>query len=771
MQKALSVVVGIGAAIAPSFGAAVSRSTSDIGKLGSAIDALNAKKRRLEIAEKKGFGGVAGSAYRRAEIATIDRHISALRTRKHTIETLRARIASGHGMVKGALGTVGVVTGAATLALGKPIKDAAAMETAMLGVAKQLDGARDSSGNFTPKLERMKSQILEMARVTPMAATALAEMTAAGLRMGVAEDQVLSFTATSAKMAVAFELPAGELADQMGKIANVYKIPMSKIEELGDTINYLDDNTIAKGGEIINVLQRIGGTAAMLNMPVKNAAALGSTFLSLGSKADVAATASNALMSILATAKTGGKKITGSLALLGFEDMDKFQKDMTRDATGTIMRVLEAISKLPEEKRMEITSQLFGREYADDIAKVAGNTGELRKQIELANSEAAKGSMQREFDAQRASAGAQFEEFKNRLFELSVAVGDALLPAAKVAMGAIGAIATGLTTVAKWAREGLSGVTAFAAGAGGFLVVGQAAIGIFGAMKFAWNAFKLSFFASPIGLALGALAGAAALVYYRWDDIKAGLGTIWEDIVETVGGGISRMIEDQDSYYNRAIGGLSWLADEAGYAAQDLADGFASVPGKVSEFLGAAARTVREIFGAAVDWVIDKGTAVRDALLAPIQSAVEAVRAIIDGLLGKISDVLGVVGNVRDVVGNVAGKALGAAREHAARVVDGVGHVASGVGDMAASAWRWVTGDDDAPAAAPAAAAPNIAAVPNVQMRGAVTNTDNSQRNITVNVEQRSGESADALVRRVVDTLKQQQAREQRSRLFDAAGA
>ena len=668
----------------------------------------------------------------------------------------------------GALGTLGMVAGAATAVVAKPLQDAAAMETAMLGVAKQMDGARDSSGKLTPKFEAMKTKIMEMARVTPMATTDLAEMTAAGLRMGVAEDAVLGFVATTAKMGVAFDLPAGELADQMGKIANVYKLPISAIEELGDTINYLDDNAISKGGDIINVLQRIGGTASMLKMSAKDASALGSTFLSLGSRADVAATASNALMSILSTAKSGGKKVTGTLALLGFEDMDQFQKDMTRDATGTILRVLDAINTLPEEKRLEVATNLFGREYADDIAKLAGNTGEYRRQLKLANSEAARGSMQREFEAQRGSAAAQWTETKNRLFELSVAIGDALLPAARVVMGAIGAIATGLTAVAKFARESAGGFVAFAAGAGGFLVVGQAAIGIFGALTWAWNAFKLSFFASPIGLAVAAVVGMLALVYYKWDEISAGLSTIWDDVVEHVGGGIASMIEDQDSYYNRAVGGIKWLYQEAVDGATAWIEWLANIPARVAAFFSEAGDSVREIFGALTEWVIAKAGAVGDALLAPIQSAVDAIRAVIDGIFGKISEVLGLAQDAREMVGATAGKAFGAVKHGAGRVWDAGKNAVASVGDTISGAWNKLWGSEEKSDAAPAAPAP---ALPQAAMRTSITQTDNSTQNISVRIEQRPGEIDDSLARRVLEMLKSQQAREIRGRMFDAAGA
>nr|WP_284069742.1 phage tail tape measure protein [Escherichia coli] len=42
-----------------------------------------------------------------------------------------------------------------------------------------------------------------------------------------------------------------------GKFAGLYKIPTQNIEQLGDAINYLDDNAKSKGSDIIDVLQRV----------------------------------------------------------------------------------------------------------------------------------------------------------------------------------------------------------------------------------------------------------------------------------------------------------------------------------------------------------------------------------------------------------------------------------------------------------------------------------------------------------------------------------
>jgi TP901 family phage tail tape measure protein len=81
-----------------------------------------------------------------------------------------------------------------------------------------------------------------------MATNDIAALVEGGARMGIqGKADLLEFARVAALASTAFDLPADQLAEDMGKIANVYKIPIKDIQKLGDTINYLDDNAQSKG--------------------------------------------------------------------------------------------------------------------------------------------------------------------------------------------------------------------------------------------------------------------------------------------------------------------------------------------------------------------------------------------------------------------------------------------------------------------------------------------------------------------------------------------
>ena len=322
--------------------------------------------------------------------------------------------------VRDQIAGAGATTTAAGVAMGAPVmaavKSYASMEDAMKGVAKQVNGLRDDNGNRTARFYEMQDAIKAASEQLPMenGAVDFAALVEGGARMNVANpneswaDQkrdLLAFAATAAKASTAFELPADELSESLGKIAQLYKVPTRNIEQLGDALNYLDDNAMSKGGDIIDVLQRMGGVADRLDY--RKAAALGSTFLSLGTAPEVAASAANAMVRELSIATMQSKSFFAGMDLLKLNPA-QIEKEMTQDAMGTIQRVLEKVNNLPKDKRLGAMTLIFGKEFGDDAAKLANNLPELQRQLKLTSGSDAAGSMQKESDINKDSLSAQW---------------------------------------------------------------------------------------------------------------------------------------------------------------------------------------------------------------------------------------------------------------------------------------------------------------------------------------------------------------------------
>ncbi|MCL9676981.1 phage tail tape measure protein [Acinetobacter sp. ACZLY 512] len=514
-NKKLNAVITIGGALVGSFRTVIGSTTKELGKIGTEINKVKQNQRQLGEAIRT-FGGMGKNVDGlRSKYSLLTGELKKLETQQLRLSNVeKQRIANNNRLseIKGQIGAT-IATG---LTLAAPVKTAIDFETAMLGVAKQLDGARDNAGNLTKDFFNMQKEILTVADNSPVARNEIAEMVSAGLRMGVAKDEVIGFTQEVIKMGTAFELPMGQLADDMGKIGNMYKIPITQIGKLADTINYLDDNSLSKGGDIIDFMQRVGGTASMVKITDKNTAALGSTLLSLGEKAETASTAVNAVFSKLGAANTGSKPFKAMVKEIGLSTVE-LEKGMQTNATDTIFKVMDAIRKLPKEASMErkwvppkmskngkkqlqpghwsetpattqidAVSTLFGMEHWDTFSKLLENRGELEKQIGMANSKNAQGSMDKEYQARMKTTQAQIDMFKNRIGHLGVEFGSVLLPVINDVLGSIGTFAT---KIAEWTQKNLA-LT-------GTIVKTVAALGV---LKIGLLATKFAIFAinSPI---------------------------------------------------------------------------------------------------------------------------------------------------------------------------------------------------------------------------------------------------------------------------------
>ena len=563
------------------------------GKARAALNAmgvtgsLSAAQARLKADIDNATGAMTKQRAELQRLAEHQKKLAAL-NEKHGKAMLHTGMAAGAGMAMKAAGTRGVEVGMG------PVRNYSQHEDAMLGIARQVPGARNEMGQLTEVYRQAEREVRELSGQIPLATTEIAAMMTAAARMEVPTGQLKEFTLLASQMATAFDAVPDQVTESMGKVAKNFKIPLTEIRGLADSINYLDDNAISKGADIIDFLNRTSGVVSTVAMSARDAAALGSTLLTLGERTETAGTAANAIVQKFAAATKGTKKFRSALDEIGLS-ADAIQMGMSRDATGTLDKVIAAIGKLPEDKRIGVMVELVGMEHSDTLAKLVDKPEELARQRALANGGEAQGSMGREAAARNATLSAQWKMMKNQAFNLGAVVGETLAPALlqlmtaakpmvegfarwvkanpalvggvmKLVIGGsalvavLGAVLLPLALIAGKAMLirflfarlslGLFGVRAAAAGAGPamgllsrvFALVRPAVMGAGRAILWLGRALL----ATPLGRVLSLLAFSATMVYNNWDGIKGGLVAIWDGITgrisEAISGGVGNWL-------------------------------------------------------------------------------------------------------------------------------------------------------------------------------------------------------------------------------------
>jgi len=305
-----------------------------------------------------------------------------------------------------------------------PIKLAIDFEKAGIEASKYLDMTKAEQ-------DTLNKNILSLSTKMPTSAVDLYGIATAGGQLGVAKKDILGFTEGVGKISLAFNIGAEETGDSVAKMMNVFKLSSKDAMLTADAINHITDKVegnTAKAGELLNVTQRTGGIASLLKISATNTAALGSAFLSTGQTAEVASTGINALLTRLGDPQGQNKDFQAGLERIGLSA--KGLKDaVDKDATGAIVMFMKQINKLPKENQLSALSLLFGAEYADNIALVAGNTKILEESLKAVSDKTKyAGSAEKEFQKQMKSTDAQLKILKNSIFELGINIGSELLP-------------------------------------------------------------------------------------------------------------------------------------------------------------------------------------------------------------------------------------------------------------------------------------------------------------------------------------------------------
>ncbi|EQB7868894.1 phage tail tape measure protein [Citrobacter amalonaticus] len=574
--------------------------------------------------------------------------------------------------VRDRIAGAGASTTAAGVAMGAPVvaavKSYSSIEDAMKGVAKQMNGLRDDNGNRTRHYYDMQDAIKAASEDLPMENGAIdyAALVEGGARMGVTnqddpyEDQkrdLLAFASTAAKAATAFELPADELAEGLGKIAQLYKVPTRNIEQLGDALNYLDDNAMSKGGDIIDVLQRMGGVADRLDY--RKAAALGSTFLSLGAAPEIAASASNAMVRELSIATMQSKRFFEGMDLLKLNPAE-IEKQMTTDAMGTIQRVLEKVNNLPQDKRLSAMTMIFGKEFGDDAAKLANNLPELQRQLKLTSGSNANGAMQKESDINKDSLSAQWLLVKTGAENTFSSLGETLREPLMVIMGTVKQV-TG--AFRRWVEENpklagtllkvVAAIAAVAAAMGTMMLAVSAILGPLALMRLQFSVLGIKggsafgliskgigivgkgimwlgrlMFANPILAVIGLIAMGAVYIWQNWDTLGPKFKAMWDAVCaataaawEWIKQAVSNAWEGiKFLFFNYTLPGLiakNWDAIRAG-----VSDAWASIRQVISDKWAAILADVAALPAK----FQDMGSAIIDGILNGINTRWEALK-------------------------------------------------------------------------------------------------------------------------------------------------
>ncbi len=603
-EMAFEIAGRMGASVTSAF----SSTTAQMRTLGAQSVALRGNLKILDDAYKKGVISVESYQNAQAKLKAQMEQTQLAQSKLMAAQSQQNESARRAGQIRGSMVDTAVMAAPLVMAT----KAAIDFETAMGGVAKQVQGARDDNGNLTATYYQMQTNVMRLSRDLRMMPSVVADTTAAAARMGVqGADALNEFVRMSVQMGVAFEGNGDQIAEAMAKIANIRGIKLdtsegrAQIKDLADTINYLDDQTTAKGPEIIEVLKRISGTAAQSSFSNNDLAALATTMLDLGKTPEVAATGLNALMNRLATAPSQAKPFQETLAQLGI-NARQLQASYMVDSKGTLFSLLDQIKGLDKAQQAETLTGLFGAEYQDDISALASGIDKLRGNIDMLNDSARQGSMEKEFAAKLKLTASSIDAVKQSAAEAGISLTQVFLPSIQTLTGVLQGGAQMMANFQQQHPQLTNAIVMTTAGLVGFrlawlattfvlnqykvqkaelilmynshnaamvinrtqMVLSSGATRAAAAGQWALNAAMAANPAVLAAAAVGVLIGTLYLLYQNFDSVRNAIDWAWQKFAETFpnAAAILQSIGDKVSWLAGKFKTLIGLQQESGNA-------------------------------------------------------------------------------------------------------------------------------------------------------------------------------------------------------------
>lgn len=508
------------------------------------------------------------------QIASEKRLIEITKKHKKTQELMGNMTSSGLGA-----GAAAATGGAAMIV---PIKLSIDFESAMADVKKVVDF--DTPQQF----KQMNDEIISLSKRLPMTANEIAQIVALGGQSGIKKSELLVFAEDAVKMGVAFDITAEESGQAMAEMRTAFKMSQNEVTALSDKINYLGNNSPAAAKGIMNIVQRIGPLGEVGGFASGSIAALGATIRGMGVEEEIAATGIKNLMLALVAGESATKGQKAAFEDLGLNSK-QIAQSMQKDAEGTTLKVLKAVSKLDKYKQAAVLKDLFGSESLGSIAPLLTNMDALQKNLGLVGDKTKyAGSMQAEYDSRAATTENNLKQFINGLKATGITIGNNLLPSLNELLTEGRGI---IDMMQNWASKHpvlvgniskviiviIALLAAFSAISLGivallgpmalmrmmFGVLGVKGFGLIRVIKLigstlAWlgKAFLMLgrfMLANPLILAITLLAVAAYLIYRNWGSIKAFFSDIWNSIKS----GASQLWQSLVGFFSSGIANIS----------------------------------------------------------------------------------------------------------------------------------------------------------------------------------------------------------------------
>lgn len=431
---------------------------------------------------------------------------SGLKTAKSQFEGFTKSTNDAGGKLKNlgnSFKTVGsALTKSVTLPLaglgGLASKSAIDFESAFAGVKKTV--------NATDKeLSELEKGIRNMAKEMPPAATEIAGVAEAAGQLGIETPNILGFTETMVMLGDSTNMSAEEAATSLARLANITGMSQKDFDRLGSTVVSLGNSLATTESDITSMGLRLAGAGSQIGLSESQILSFAGALSSVGIEAEAGGSAfSKVMVDMQLATEKGGDKLKQFADVAGMTS-GEFKKAFEEDASTAIMAFIEGLENC-EERGMSAIGVLDDMEIRevrlrDALLRASGASDVFNDALKIgADAWSENTSLTKEAEQRYETLASKMEIMKNKLKDVGINIGSALMPHLEKLVTKIGEVADWFGSLDPAMQGVILGVAGFLAVIGPvllvfgnlFTLIGNAVTG-FGLLKTALVAFGTVF--------------------------------------------------------------------------------------------------------------------------------------------------------------------------------------------------------------------------------------------------------------------------------------
>ena len=335
-RNALSQWEKAGGAIDTAFGDAVGTTVSTAKSVDSTSDSMENLTKATERTGKA-LDDVSNDANKASDKVEEFGNESEKAGRKS--EEFGKKSAEAFSDIEQLLVTAGIVKGIQAIgeAFVDCVKDAIEFESAITGVYKTVDGTPE-------QLAQISDEVKELSLRIPSTTTEIAAVAEAAGQLGIATEDVMSFTEVMINLGEATNLSSDEAASSLAKFANITKMSSAEYENLGSTIVDLGNNFATTEADIVAMATRMASAGTLAGLAESEILALATAVSSVGIEADAGGSSMSTLLTKMQLAVETGSEQLEQFASVANMTAEEFQQQWGESAVDALYAFIAGLN-------------------------------------------------------------------------------------------------------------------------------------------------------------------------------------------------------------------------------------------------------------------------------------------------------------------------------------------------------------------------------------------------------------------------------------------